>query len=37
MAIELGVVEMTVGHLGPGQLSELRRLAQATVDVLGLV
>ena len=36
-AIELGVVEMTVGHLGQGQLSELRRLAQATVDVLGLV
>jgi 4-nitrophenol 2-monooxygenase / 4-nitrocatechol 4-monooxygenase, reductase component len=35
MAIELGVAEMTVGHLGPGQLSGLRRLAQATVDVLG--
>ena len=35
MAIELGVAEMTVGHLDPGQLSELRRLAQATVDVLG--
>ncbi len=35
MAIELGAAEMTVGHLDPGQLSELRRLAQATVDVLG--
>lgn len=35
MAIELGVAEMTVGHLNQGQLSELRRLAQATVDVLG--
>jgi DNA-binding GntR family transcriptional regulator len=35
MAIELGVAEMTVGHLGLGQLSGLRRLAQATVDVLG--
>ena len=35
MAIELGVAEMTVGKLGPGQLSELRRLAQATVDILG--
>ena len=35
MAIELGVAEMTVGHLDPGQLSELRRLAHATVDVLG--
>jgi 4-nitrophenol 2-monooxygenase / 4-nitrocatechol 4-monooxygenase, reductase component len=34
MAIELGVAEMTVGHLRPGQLSELRRLAQATVDIL---
>ena len=35
MAIELGVAEMTVGHLGHGQLAELRRLAQATIDVLG--
>jgi len=35
MAIELGVAEMTVGHLSQGQLSGLRRLAQATVDVLG--
>jgi flavin reductase (DIM6/NTAB) family NADH-FMN oxidoreductase RutF/DNA-binding GntR family transcriptional regulator len=35
MAIELGVAEMTVGHLSKGQLAELRRLAQATVDVLG--
>lgn len=35
MAIELGVAEMTVGHLGRGQLSELARLAQETVDVLG--
>jgi len=35
MAIELGVAEMTVGHLSQGQLAELRRLAQATVDVLG--
>ena len=35
MAIELGVAEMTVGQLGPGHLSELRRLAQATVDILG--
>jgi 4-nitrophenol 2-monooxygenase / 4-nitrocatechol 4-monooxygenase, reductase component len=35
MAIELGVAEMTVGQLDLGQLSELRRLAQATVDVLG--
>jgi len=35
MAIELGVAEMTVGRLGPGHLSELRRLAQATVDILG--
>jgi benzoate/toluate 1,2-dioxygenase reductase component len=34
MAIELGVAEMTVGHLGPDQLSELRRLAQATVEIL---
>ena len=35
MAIELGVAEMTVGRLGQGQLSGLRRLAQTTVDVLG--
>ncbi len=35
MAIELGVAEMTVGRLDQGQLSGLRRLAQATVDVLG--
>jgi 4-nitrophenol 2-monooxygenase / 4-nitrocatechol 4-monooxygenase, reductase component len=35
MAVELGVAEMTVGHLAPGHLSELRRLAQATVDILG--
>lgn len=35
MAIELGVAEMTVGRVGPGQLSELRRLAQATFDTLG--
>jgi 4-nitrophenol 2-monooxygenase / 4-nitrocatechol 4-monooxygenase, reductase component len=35
MAIELGVAEMTVGQLSHGQLSELRRLAQATVDILG--
>jgi flavin reductase (DIM6/NTAB) family NADH-FMN oxidoreductase RutF/DNA-binding GntR family transcriptional regulator len=35
MAIELGVAEMTVGHLSQDQLSGLRRLAQATVDVLG--
>jgi 4-nitrophenol 2-monooxygenase / 4-nitrocatechol 4-monooxygenase, reductase component len=35
MAIELGVAQMTVGHLDAGQLSELRRLAQATVDILG--
>jgi 4-nitrophenol 2-monooxygenase / 4-nitrocatechol 4-monooxygenase, reductase component len=35
MAIELGVAEMTVGHLGQDQLSELARLAQETVDVLG--
>ncbi len=34
MAIELGVAEMTVGHLSQDQLSGLRRLAQATVDVL---
>ena len=34
MAIELGVAEMTVGHLDPDQLSELRRLAQATVEIL---
>jgi flavin reductase (DIM6/NTAB) family NADH-FMN oxidoreductase RutF len=34
MAIELGVAEITVGHLNDGQLSELRRLAQATADVL---
>jgi len=34
MAIELGVAEMTVGHLSESQLSGLRRLAQATVDVL---
>ena len=35
MAIELGVAEMTMGHLGHGQLAELRQLAQATIDVLG--
>ena len=35
MAIELGVAEMTVGQLSEDQLSGLRRLAQATVDVLG--
>ncbi len=35
MAIELGVAEMTVGRLGQSQLSGLRRLAEATVDVLG--
>jgi 4-nitrophenol 2-monooxygenase / 4-nitrocatechol 4-monooxygenase, reductase component len=35
MAIELGVAEMTVGHLSHSQLSGLRRLAQTTVDVLG--
>jgi DNA-binding GntR family transcriptional regulator len=35
MAIELGVTEMTVGRLGHDQLSELARLAQATVEVLG--
>jgi 4-nitrophenol 2-monooxygenase / 4-nitrocatechol 4-monooxygenase, reductase component len=35
MAIELGVAEMTVGRLDPRQLSELRRLAEATVEVLG--
>jgi len=35
MAIELGVAEMTVGRLSHGDLSELRRLAQVTVDVLG--
>jgi flavin reductase (DIM6/NTAB) family NADH-FMN oxidoreductase RutF/DNA-binding GntR family transcriptional regulator len=35
MAIELGVAEMTVGQLTEDQLAELRRLAQATVDVLG--
>ncbi len=34
MAIELGVAETTVGRLGPDRLSELRRLAQATADVL---
>ncbi len=34
MAIELGVAEMTVGQLSEDQLSGLRRLAQATVDVL---
>jgi 4-nitrophenol 2-monooxygenase / 4-nitrocatechol 4-monooxygenase, reductase component len=35
MAIELGVAEMTVGRIGPDRLSELRRLAQATADILG--
>jgi 4-nitrophenol 2-monooxygenase / 4-nitrocatechol 4-monooxygenase, reductase component len=35
MAIELGVAEMTVGQLSQDQLSELTRLAQETVDVLG--
>jgi flavin reductase (DIM6/NTAB) family NADH-FMN oxidoreductase RutF len=34
MAIELGVAEMTVGRLSQDQLSGLRRLAEATVDVL---
>ena len=34
MAIELGVAEITVGHLGESQLSVLRQLAQATVNVL---
>jgi len=34
MAIELGVAEMTVGHLSQDQLSGLWRLAQATVDIL---
>lgn len=34
MAIELGVAQMTVGRLGPEQLSELRRLAEATAEIL---
>jgi benzoate/toluate 1,2-dioxygenase reductase subunit len=34
MAMELGAAELTVGRLGAQALTELRRLAQATVDVL---
>jgi DNA-binding GntR family transcriptional regulator/flavin reductase (DIM6/NTAB) family NADH-FMN oxidoreductase RutF len=34
MAMEFGAAELTVGRLGAEALAELRRLAQATVDVL---